>query len=64
MADDFINALGGSASATQTGGGTAAGTTADILRNQVMSQLVATISGLTAEFQRLRPAGAAPPTTP
>jgi hypothetical protein len=47
MADEFINSLGGGASAPQSGGGTAAGTTADILRNQVLSRLVEV---LTAAF--------------
>jgi hypothetical protein len=46
MADDYINSLGGGASAPQSGGGTAAGTTADILRNQVLSQLVTTLMNM------------------
>lgn len=44
MADDFINGLGGgdaaSSAGPQAGGGTAAGTTADILRNQVLAGML------------------------
>jgi hypothetical protein len=41
MADDFINALGAPSGPPegQRGGGTDAGSTADILRNQVLSRL-------------------------
>ncbi|WP_027584721.1 hypothetical protein [Bradyrhizobium sp. Ai1a-2] len=48
MADNWINGLGGATSgappAAQAGGGPAAGTTADILRNQVLSQLVTVLT--------------------
>jgi len=44
MADDFINALGGTppgpTASAQAGGGTAAGTTADIVRNQILNGLL------------------------
>jgi hypothetical protein len=49
MADDSIQTAG--ASAPQDGGGTAAGTTADILRNQVLSQLATELGSLLTVLQ-------------
>ncbi|MCA6108093.1 hypothetical protein [Bradyrhizobium cenepequi] len=68
MADDFINALGGAASSAQSGGGTAAGTTADILRNQVLSRLVTVLEQAfpqaSASISTTATGGSAPPLPP
>jgi hypothetical protein len=57
MADDFVNGLGGSGAgdAPGGGGGTNAGSTADILRNQVLSQLTTTLGQVTTALQAAFP---------
>lgn len=57
MADDFIGGLGAGSSSdgSPSGGGTNAGSTADILRNQVLSQLTVTLGQVTAALQAAFP---------
>ncbi len=56
MADDFVNGLGGSATGdAPSGGGINAGSTADILRNQVLSQLATSLAALVPAFQAAFP---------
>lgn len=59
MADDFVNSLGGagdqSSGSGPSGGGTNAGSTADILRNQVLSQLTTTLGQVTVALQAAFP---------
>lgn len=50
--DGYVNSLG-----AQAGGGTAAGTTADILRNQILSQLITVIDAITVTFGGTPPPG-------
>lgn len=73
MADDFINALGGAPSPDAPGpssrGGTDAGSTADILRNQVLSAILTALQAAfpqaTATISPTATAGAATlPTNP
>lgn len=57
MADDFISGLGGGSSMAEggSGGGTNAGSTADILRNQVLSQLTTTLQQVATALQSAFP---------
>lgn len=55
MADNFIDSLGGSAPGGGQVGGANTNTTADQLRNQVLSKLSTDLVALTAAFQAAFP---------
>lgn len=55
MADDFVNSLGGSTPEGGQVGGANTNTTADQLRNQVLSQLAVTLATLVTALQAAFP---------
>lgn len=63
MADDFVNSLGGSTPEGSQVGGANTNTTADQLRNQVLSQLTTTLGAVNTSLQSAFPQASANLTT-